>query len=328
QEITGSRIPLYCGNDNDLSLTFEYHDRFAEHYLMPGNEPALGLILLEKDLFHDFAVRKGLPVPRRYSWDGSNGPAVINAESPVIVKPRHKEMWNQSGGLMELFHSKAKMFPSGRALLAHKGLEAIKDMLFIQDYIPGGDGQIHSFHGLCDNEGELLQWFLGRKIRTFPKTTGESSFLELISDEQLFLAGCNIVNKLGLRGVFKIDFKKDPASGRFYLLEINCRFNLWHYLGAANGVNIPEAAYEYLVHGIRRTPDAYDRRYKWNDFYLDCHAYRELRALGELTFGAWLASLLTPQVQSLFLWKDPAPFLGWVASSLLRKLNKWRSTVS
>jgi predicted ATP-grasp superfamily ATP-dependent carboligase len=322
RRLTGSKPPVFCGNDHDLAFTYEFGDSLAKEYLLLGNGPEVGLSLLEKDRFHTLSVRNGLPVPRMYRWDGNGDDSVIGAESPVIVKPRRKEKWDQTDGFQALFHTKAKIFPNGRALVADPGLTAIKEQIFIQEYIPGNDSEIYSFHGLTDQEGELMEWFLGRKIRTFPKFTGESSFIELIKEEKLFRTGRDIVRRLGLRGVFKMDFKRDARSGRFYLLEINARFTLWHYLGAANGVNIPQAAYEYLVYGIRRKPSPYRTSVKWNHLYLDYHAYRELNALGELTFGKWARSLFARHVQNVFFWKDPMPFLRWAGDYFMQRMHK------
>jgi len=327
--ITGSRLPIFCGNDDDLALTYEFHDSLAESYLLFGNDPALGLSLLEKNRFHALAEERGLPVPQAYACDGDGENAVGRAENPVIVKPRSKQMWQQSPVFRTLFQGqgKAKVFRNGRELLAQPGLISIKDQIVIQDYIPGSDDRIYSFHGLADDASELIAWFLGRKLRTFPKLTGESSFIELIKDRELFFTGCEIAKRLGLRGVFKMDFKRDVRDGRLYLLEINARFNLWHYLGAANGVNLPRAAYEYMVYGVRRRPSAYATKYKWQHLLLDCHAYRELHALGEISLWRWVSSLfLARRVQNVFLWKDPVPFIRWAVIYFFERMQKWRAT--
>ena len=52
-----------------------------------------------------------------------------------------------------------------------------------------------------------------------------------------------MLERLAFVGVVKLDYKRDPRTGRFYLLEVNPRFNLWNHLGAAAGVNLPLLAY-------------------------------------------------------------------------------------
>ena len=97
-------------------------------------------------------------------------------------------------------------------------------------------------------------WAVGERLldRTASKVslfygTGWSSFLELVHDDDVARLGRHVVSRLGLKGVLKIDLKRDPRDGSLYILEVNARFNLWHYLGAVNGINLPKMVYEYLV---------------------------------------------------------------------------------
>jgi predicted ATP-grasp superfamily ATP-dependent carboligase len=137
-----------------------------------------------------------------------------------------------------------------------------------------------------------------------------------------------------------MDFKRDPRDGRWQLLEINARFNLWHYLGAVNGLNLTRVAYDYLLHHERPAGCRPRARYRWISLDLDFKAYRELKARGEITFGEWARSLLAaPSVSNLFSWSDPLPWAALWRRRLSRKLHRlpgllfgairpWRSTAS
>ena len=58
--------------------------------------------------------------------------------------------------------------------------------------------------------------------------------------------GRDIVERLKLFGVAKLDFKRDGA-GKLHLLEINPRFTLWHHAAAVAGLNIPALVYADLT---------------------------------------------------------------------------------
>jgi predicted ATP-grasp superfamily ATP-dependent carboligase len=88
--------------------------------------------------------------------------------------------------------------------------------------------------------------FTGRKIRTYPISYGYSTALIITKAEDVAAQGRKIVTKLGLRGVAKLDFKRDP-TGKLWLLEVNPRFNLWHRLGADAGINIPALVFQDLT---------------------------------------------------------------------------------
>jgi predicted ATP-grasp superfamily ATP-dependent carboligase len=168
---------------------------------------------------------------------------------------------------------------------------------------------------------------------------GESAFIEMAADESLEAAGRKVALRCPLKGPFKMDFKRDPRDGRWYLLEINARYNLWHYLGAANGVNVPRAAYEYLLDGKRPQPARAEPRYRWLALGLDFKAYREMAARGEISAARWAASILASRnVYDIFAWSDPGPWLAFWGGRVARRVRRamreavgtrpWRSTAS
>jgi predicted ATP-grasp superfamily ATP-dependent carboligase len=323
----GVPVPLFYDNDDRLALVQDYRDALGRHFALLLNEPTLADALLDKARFQVLAERRGLPVPRRIEWD-----ALSDEPGPVLVKPKVRTGWEQSAVREQLFGGagKARVFDCGRAAYDDGLVRQLAGQLTFQEYVPGDDSAIWSFHGFAAPGGELLASFVGRKIRTYPALTGDSAYLRLARDREMDELGRDIVARLGLAGVFKMDFKRSAATGRFYLLEINTRFNLWHHLGAKNGVNLPRVAYDYLVHGRRPPPVQARLIYRWLSFGYDRHAYRELAAAGRLGLVRWLWSLVqAPKVYAIFSWTDPAPFLRYWRGRLGRRLRRlWHSTAS
>jgi predicted ATP-grasp superfamily ATP-dependent carboligase len=330
----GARVPLFYSNDDWQGLVQDYRDELASYYALLLNDPEVADAVIEKDRFQALAAARGLPIPRTLSWQ-----ELEDFGHPVLVKPRSKFNWDASAVHAQVFaqSGKATVFPNGRALAADPAASLLREQLLVQEYIAGDDRNIWSFHGFCDETGRLLDWFVGRKIRTYPALTGTSTFLELAHDDEVAALGRRIASQLGLKGVFKIDLKRDALTGDTRLLEINARYNLWHYLGAANGVNLTRTAYDYLVHGARPSaPGRYRTSRRWVYLRYDWRAYRQLAARGELGLWGWLASLAgTPLVCELFAWSDPVPFFALLRSKLKSKLprltavlRRWLSTAS
>lgn len=328
----GARMPLFYDNDDRLALVQDYRATLAPRFALLLNEPALGDALLDKARFQDFAERHGLPVPRRFDWE-----ALGSALGPVLAKPKTRTAWDHSSVRRQLFGGagKARVFANGRE--ARAAIEAsaaqLAGQLSFQEYVPGGDDAIRSFHGFAAPGGEVLEWFVGRKIRTWPSLTGDSAYLTLDRDEHLVALGRDIARRLGLAGIFKMDFKRSAATGRYYLLEINTRFNLWHYLGACSGVNLPQVAYQFLTRNKIPQHREAETRCRWLSLHYDRRAYRELHACGELSLAGWLRSLAHwPMVYDLFSWRDPKPFVRhWatkVRAALTRRMHRWLATAS
>lgn len=323
----GRTVPLFYDNDDRLALVQDFRDQLAPHFALLLNERALADALLDKARFQALAEAKRLPVPRRIEWDA------LGAErGAVLVKPKSRTHWDDSPVRRQLFggHGKARVFASGREARLDPLVQGLAAQLQFQEYVPGGDDAIWSFHGFAAPGGEVLQGFVGRKIRTYPVLTGDSAYLRLAHDRELVSLGRDIAARLGLAGIFKMDFKRHPQSGRCYLLEINARFNLWHYLGAKNGVNLTRVAYEFLLYGRRPQPARASTRYRWLAWRYDRRAFRELRAQGQIDLARWLWSLAqAPKVYEFFSWSDPGPFVRLLHGRVNRRWEKlWHSMAS
>jgi predicted ATP-grasp superfamily ATP-dependent carboligase len=323
---TGWRPLLVYGNDGHLDFIYTHHARLSKSFLLLLNDVGIGRALLEKDRFGALAQDRRLPVPTSLAWKGTGPGTVAGNEGPVLVKPRQKSDWHDSPLHTRLFRDggKALVFEDGRAAVAHPLVAHYHQDLVFQRFIPGDDSALWSYHGVADEEGTVLADFIGRKIRTFPPITGESTFIEMAQDDALQALGRDIAARIPLRGVFKMDFKKDSRDDRYYLLEINARFNLWHHLGAANGVNLIRAFYDYVAKtGAVAVPQAALTKRRWVYLRQDYRAYRALAVQGKLGFMGWMLSLLgSRKVYPFFAWGDPRPFISLWMVRLRRRARR------
>jgi predicted ATP-grasp superfamily ATP-dependent carboligase len=338
----GRRVPLMYGSDEALGLVQANRERLQRYFLFLVPEPDVGSALISKDRFAAFARHRGLPVPRSLTWDGDGPGSVRGTQGEVLVKPCDKADWHHSALCRALFNGdgKALVFESGEAAAANPLVAEHHRALTFQEYVPGGDDALWSFHGFADERGTVLASFVGRKIRTYPTLTGESAFIEIAEDASLEAVGREVALRCPLKGPFKMDFKRDPRDGRWHLLEINARYNLWHYLGAVNGLNLTQVAYDYLLRHERPAGRRADTRYRWISLDLDFKAYRELSGRGELTFARWAGSLLCSRsVSNLFSWSDPLPWVSLWRRRITRRVARipallfgshrsWRSSAS
>jgi D-aspartate ligase len=321
----GCRIPLFYGNDDYLNLVDAFREPLARHFRLLLNEPDIARALIDKDRFEALARNRGFAVPRTLAWDDASPDSLAHARGPVLVKPKMKVGWEDSAVHLRLFNGagKARIFASGPEVMADPLARQLREQLAFQEFIPGDDRHLWSFHGFADENGAILAWFIGRKLRTFPALTGMSTYLELAHDDELAALGRDIVARVPLKGVFKIDFKRDAQTGRLRVLEINARFNLWHYMAARNGVNLLQVAYEYLTSGARPPAARHRTTFRWLCLRLDYRAYREAASRGELTLGAWLGSIARSRmVYDLFSWTDPVPFVRYAADRVRSRLRR------
>jgi D-aspartate ligase len=223
--------------DPDLLCVSRFRDRLGSAFRMLLAEEELVEASVDKAAFAALAERLALPVPPSQRLDpASSSPSDVALSFPVVVKPllRRAEAWSAVERSAKAVHAGSpdeleRLWPA----LAAAGVPFLA-----QEAVPGDETRIESWHAYVDAGGAHVAGFTGRKIRTLPARYGHSSALVTTCERDVEEAGRSVLERLGVRGVAKVDFKRGP-DGRLWLLEINARFTLWHHLGAVAGLNIP-----------------------------------------------------------------------------------------
>ena len=128
--------------------------------------------------------------------------------------------------------------------------------------------------------------------------------------------GRDLMERLGLRGVAKFDFKRGP-DGRLHLLEVNPRFSLWHHPGAVAGVNLPALVYADVM-GLPRPAVSKARPgVRWVHMAHDPLAARETG----MSPIRWAVSAFRSEAKSGFSWDDPFPLPRAALWRLLHRLR-------
>jgi predicted ATP-grasp superfamily ATP-dependent carboligase len=281
---TPGPVVVYYQSDDDVLFVSRRRKELARRLRFVVADADLVESLVNKAAFNALARRMGLPVPSTDVLDlAGRAPDSHNISLPALVKPfRREDAW------LTNFAAKALLVetPADAKALMDPAFP-VHNQILVQQYIPGPETRIESYHSYIDTGGAVVAEFTGRKLRTFPNALGHSSAVLTTDTEDVASLGRSVLQALGLRGVAKVDFKRDP-EGRLWLLEVNPRFTLWHRVGAAAGVNIPALVWADLV-GRPRPPVGQARvGVGWCRVELDWRAMRE-RGSGVLDWLRWVA---------------------------------------
>jgi D-aspartate ligase len=298
---------LYYEGDWDLLLVSRRREYLAQGFRFVVPDRDLVERLVDKERFSTLAAETGLPVPPSLRVAAGARIERIDLRFPLVVKPitRQVATWGGVGA-----GGKALSVDDAAALrdLLRRVGEGGADVL-VQELIDGPETRIESYHAYVDATGAIAGEFTGRKVRTYPAAYGFSSALEITVAPDVAELGRDVLTRIGLRGVVKLDFKRD-AAGRLHLLEINPRFNLWHHPGALAGVNIPALVYADAV-GLPRPANKPIRAgVRW------CHPVRDTyarRAAG-IRLGPWLRWLRACEAKSGLALDDPGPVVRGTAA--------------
>ena len=302
-EAQSERPVLFYQEDEQLLLISRHRERLAQTFRFVIAEAPLVEDLLDKARFAALAQRHGLPVPPAVQFHPATlDPVELGLDFPIIIKPLTRlRQWNETFGLRKALAAES---PDALRRLWPQLLALDVDLL-AQQLVPGAEAQIESYHCYVDGQGDIAGEFTGRKIRTYPVAYGHTTALEITDAADLRRLGRDVVARVGLTGVAKLDFKRD-RTGKLHLLEINPRFTLWHHAGAVAGVNIPALVYADLTGTPRPAAARAKAGIRW------CRVWKDLLAARQsgVPLTAWLPWVLGCEAKSALSWNDPMPVVG------------------
>lgn len=304
---------LIYGHDEDVFLLATHGVRLAKSVRFVSADPELALDLSDKSRFIERADSLGLPVPKTLSIHcrDNQPPDANDITFPVIAKPavRDPARWPANAGRAKALRYDS---PAHLASVWHE-FQEIDSQLIIQEFLPGPERDIFSYHVYVDNNGDVAAEFGGRKLRTWPSEYGHSTSVEIIDDPDLFALGRDLVARMELRGVAKLDLKLN-ADGELRLLEVNPRFSLWHLPAAVAGVNFPAIVHADLC-DLPRPKIELRAGIRWLHPVTDLIAARD----AGIGLGEWLRFASSAESKHALAARDPLAGLG-LGAELVRKV--------
>lgn len=319
---------LFYQGDDELLLVSRRRDALGASFRFVLPPAELVEDTVDKVRFAALAERVGLPVPRTLVLRrGEVSPSMIASWTgfPAVLKPAHRHGWFTSPLHAEIVGDNRKAIRiEGRAEL-ERCLPAVRGYhadFLLQEAVEGGESRIVSHHAYVRADGRIAGEFTGRKVRTFPRTYGLSTHVEITDDEEVRVAGRRVLERTGFTGVVKLDFKRDARDGRLWLLEMNPRFTLWNHPGAVAGVDLPGLVYDDLTGGPRRTAGKARVGVRWMLVRADLRSALEARAAGEGSLLRWGWDLATSGVREDLMVTDPMPMIHDLAAVIARRLRR------
>lgn len=214
----GRRSVIVCASDEAAVLTARYSAVLREWFLIPDVAPDLPARLADKHDLDELARRHGVAMPVSVAVDTiAQLDAVLNdVHLPVMVKSVALRGEMQSVEYATLVHTAAALRE-----LAGTWVEPYRVLL--QEYLPDEDCEDWFTHGYCDADSRALVVFTGRKVRMWPAHGGSTAAGYTAGNPELAALAESFCAKVGYRGIFDIDWRRDLRTGRYYLLDFNPR---------------------------------------------------------------------------------------------------------
>jgi D-aspartate ligase len=258
---------------------------------------------------YELAGRTGVPAPRTWYPRDLDDLRAVDADPPFAVKPAIKEDF--------LHATKAKAWRADtRAELQVRFKQAAELVgpgeVMIQELIPG-DGRQQFACCAFVKDGNMLATMVVRRRRQHPPEFGRAStFVETVDIPLLEQLSARFLSAIDYYGLAELEYKLDPRTGLFKLLDFNARTWGYHTLGFGAGVDFPYLQFADQI-GEPVTPCRARVGTRWVRLVTDLPT-----AVAELTSGrlgprAYLRSLRGAHVEAVLSREDPIPALAELA---------------
>jgi D-aspartate ligase len=317
---TDGVLALFPSADESAALVSRHHDALSELYVLTTPPWDAFRWAYDKRLTYELGLHAGVDCPVTIYPSGREELEVAELEYPVLLKPATKPEFNR------LTAAKAWRVDDHDMLLRlYDEATALVDpsTLMVQEMIPGGGDSNLAYAALADS-GRVLHHIVVRRTRQYPADFGRAStFVESIDDPGIAEPSERLIAASGFSGLIEVEYKVDPRSGRFLLLDMNPRVWGWHTLGRRAGVDFPWLQWQHLC-GERPRRAQPRSGVRWLRMTTDLPTSVMEIARRRQPLWPYLASVFTPHERAIFARDDPMPGLvemPLLAGVLLRRLR-------
>lgn len=317
---------IYSDDDHAILNIAKNQERLKQHFLFSLPTAEKVEKLLDKQSFCELIEEYDLPAPKSItisSYGDLNEKKVANLPYPCIIKPAYKQAWwnNGFGEKVGDYQKAVKCSSYEELVKKYRQISAVNPRVVVQEFIEGNEDELYSVNMFVNDEGELKGYFIGQKLRTYPLEADEGSYIKTVQDAEMIDKAKTIADKLDLKGLLNIQFKRDGRSGEPILLEIHTRNSVWSYLGTKAGVNLTEMYHRELSGQPASKKKFYEPEITYIFLEKDIKAFFQNLESRKISVPKWIFTYFKRFVPAGFRWNDPLPFFMKIWFFIKRRLN-------
>jgi len=298
-------VLLPCADDA-VELIAKHRTELARDFVVAEANDEVALAMLEKTRSYELARKAGIPLPGIWELTGRESllQVIDEVPFPCALKPSVSHEWQRHFSARKLFVAGDK----DALVRIFDELHALGVRLMVTEIIPGGDDQFCSYFSYLDENGEPLLHFTKHKLRQYPIHFGIGTYHISDRAEDVKEQGLRFFQRIGLRGMANVEFKRDARDGSLKLIECNPRFSAANELLTRSGIDFALFVYNRLTGRPLPETGGYRTGVRLVRPLEDFAAFRAYRSGGEWTTLGYLCSLLCRRWHTAYAsWRDPWP---------------------
>lgn len=307
------RYVLFPTMDATVLVLSEERERLQGNMILRLPDKETVRRLMHKGSFRELCKASDLPTPgSAVAKDVEELEAGLGRlRLPVVMKSTLKKMEGVKAVVVEDVNQ-------GVAAYREQG----EGEVILEEWIPGGDGDVYFCLQAYSKSSELLASFVGRKIRQWPPLIGGTASAEPVDVPELEETTTRFFKAVKFQGICSMEYKFDARDGQYYFIEPTVgRTDYQSGIATANGVNIPFLTFADIAGEAVKKPKPW-RGMKWVDPVADERAAMHYMERGELTRSEWKSSLRGPRMSTLYAFDDPGPWVSDVFRRIVGRLKR------
>jgi len=317
---------IFPTRDFDVLFLDRYRDSLRSHYRLaiPPRSPLSQVI--DKYTLVCVAHGAGVACPKTIVLRSPEefGRVPLQVGFPCVAKPVSSYQWREGANWERVGGRKAFLIDTMETLeREYAKVQLAHHKILVQEWIPGETENIVVLGGYVGANSDPLAYFTARKIIQSPdEYFGTGCVVRSEEISELLEPTRRLWRALCYRGMAEVEYKMDPRTGEFKLIEMNTRHWDQHELGRASGVNLSWTAYCDLT-GKEVTPARGRTTLAiWiAEDSLFSHILRSIRGR-KLQIRKLLGQISGPCIFGIFSWRDPWPFVRYFLTVMLPGVAK------
>ena len=319
----GTRL-LIPASDDCAYFVSKYHDALSGTFeVLAPNGPIMEIILDKKNQY-ERAQSLGIPIPETYFPAGIEDVTHLAAKLanyPYVIKPLVSHNWRRA--LMKKVSQGRKGFAVQNVeelISQYETIAQCDKNVMIQEVIGGADERLFTFLSYFNAQSQPIAYCTRKKLRQLPVDFGYCTMAESCHDEIVKDQSIRLLQSFGFHGISGVEWKLDPRTQKYKLIEINPRAVNTIGIAPACGVDLAYIAFKDKIGGGTSHVTEWLDGIKWIDFEQDIWAAKELYLSGKLSLGEWWRSFAGRKVHAVYASDDLRPFVGYLVEFMKARI--------
>lgn len=323
----GTRL-LIPASDDCAYFVSRYHDALSSVFDVVAPKRQVMDAILDKKCQYERAQSLGIPIPETYFPSGIGEVrrlAVKLVNYPYVIKPLVAHAWRRASMKGVSRGKKGFAVQDATELVARYEMIAQGDKnVMIQEVIGGADDRLFTFLSYFSAQSKPVGYCIRKKLRQLPVDFGYCTMTVSCHDEVVERQSIRLLQGLGYHGISGVEWKLDPLTEQYKLIEVNPRAVNTTAIASACGVDLPYIAFRDKISGGETQSTEWVDGVKWMDLEQDIWAARELHKRGKLSLREWWQSLAGKKVDAIYASDDIRPFASYLLGLLTaRVIGLW-----